>query len=116
MKKNNKQVAEVVANTTAPAKKEFAKIVDKTYEANAFVADYRSAKERKARLAEMGRKVPEDEKNSGEARVLIEGRLYWVTLNFGHVFKGTRLHVVYLKDEKGEIVRKLITPIKPESK
>lgn len=113
--KNTKNKSEVVANTTATAK-EYAKVVDKTYEANAFVADYRSAKERQARLAEMGRKVPEDEKNWGEARVLIEGRLYWVALNFGRVYKGTRLHVVYLKDEKGEIVRKLITPIKPESK
>lgn len=103
-------------NEVVVEKKEYAKIVDKTYEANAFVVDYRSAKERKARLAEMGRKVPEDEKNSGEARVLIEGRLYWVTLNFGHVFKGTRLHVVYLKDENGEICRRLITPIKPEAK
>ncbi len=107
---------EVVANTTAPVAKEFAKVVDKSYEANAFVVDYRSAKERKARLAEMGRKVPEDEKNSGEACVVIEGRFYWVTLKFGHVFKGTRLHVVYLKDEKGEICRRSITPIKPESK
>lgn len=97
-------------------KKEFAKIEDKTYEANAFVVDYRSAKERKAHLAEMGRKVPEDEKRSGEARVVIEGRLYWVTLNFGRVYKGTRLRVVYLKDEKGEIYRHSITPIKPESK
>lgn len=108
METNNQVVTEVVA-----AKKEFTKINDKTYEANAFVVDYRTAKERKAHLAEMGRKVPENEKNSGEARVVIEGRLYWVTLNFGRVYKGTRLHVVYLKDEKGEIYRHSITPIKP---
>ena len=109
---NNQVVTEVVAEAVS-AKKEFAKIIDKSYEANAFVVDYRTAKERKARLAEMGRKVPENEKNSGEARVVIEGHLYWVTLNFGRVYKGARLHVVYLKDEKGEIYRHSITPIKP---
>lgn len=113
MKQTKNEVVEVVAEV---AKKEFVKIVDKTYEANAFVVDYRSAKERKAHLAEMGRKVPENEKNSGEARIVIEGRLYWVTLNFGRVYKGTRLHVVYLKDEHGEIYRHSITPIKPEAK
>ncbi len=113
MKKTNNKVVEVVAPV---AKKEFAKMEDKTYEANAFVVDYRTAKDRQARLAEMGRKVPENEKKSGEARVVIEGRFYWVTLNFGGVYKGTRLHVVYLKDEKGEICRKTITPIKPEAK
>ena len=103
-------------NEVVAEKKEFAKIEDKTYEANAFVVDYRTAKERKARLAELGRKVPENEKNSGEARVIIEGRPYWVVVNFGRVYKGTRLHVVYLKDEHGEIYRRSITPIKPESK
>ena len=114
--KNTKNKSEVVAvNTTAPAK-EFPKVLDKTYEAKAFVVEYRSAKERQARLAEMGRKVSEDEKKSGEARVVIEGRFYWVTLNFGGVYKGTRLHVVYLKDEKGEICRKTITAVKPNSK
>lgn len=116
MKTNKSEVVEVVANTTASAKKEFAKIEDKSYEANAFVVDYRSPKERKAHLAEMGRKVPEIEKNAGEARVVIEGRLYWVTLNFGRVYKGTRLKVVYLKDVNGEIYRRSITPIKPEAK
>jgi predicted nucleotide-binding protein (sugar kinase/HSP70/actin superfamily) len=116
MKKTNKKVAEVV-EVTAPVAKEFAKVVDdKSYEANAFVVDYRSANERKARLAEMGRKVPESEKKSGEACVVIEGRFYWVTLKFGHVFKGTRLHVVYLKDEKGEICRRSITAVKPNNK
>ena len=115
MKNNNQVVTEVVTEVVS-AKKEFAKIIDKSYEANAFVVDYRTPKERKAHLAEMGRKVPESEKNSGEARVVIEGRLYWVTLNFGRVYKGTRLHVVYLKDEHGEIYRRSIVPIKPESK
>lgn len=108
--KDNK--TEVVAET----KKEFAKIADKSYEANAFVVDYRTAKERKAHLAELGRKVPEIEKNAGEARVIIEGHPYWVTLNFGRVYKGTRLKVVYLKDVNGEIYRHSITPLKPESK
>lgn len=115
MKKNNKKVTEVVAEVP-PVAKEFAKINEKDYEANAFVVDYRTAAERKARLAEMGRQVPEIEKNSGEARVIIEGRPYWVVVNFGRVYKGTRLHVVYLKDEKGEIYRRSITAVKPESK
>jgi predicted nucleotide-binding protein (sugar kinase/HSP70/actin superfamily) len=115
MKQNKSEVVTEVV-TEASAKKEFAKIIDKSYEANAFVVDYKTAKERKAHLAELGRKVPEGEKRSGEARVIIEGRPYWVAVNFGHVFKGTRLKVVYLKDEKGEIWRKSITPIKPEAK
>lgn len=114
MENKSEVVTEVV--TEVSAKKEFAKIEDKSYEANAFVVDYRTAKERKAHLAEMGRKVPESEKNSGEARVIIEGHPYWVVVNFGHVFKGTRLRVVYLKDVNGEIYRRSITPIKPEAK
>lgn len=115
MENKSKVVTEVVANTTAPAK-EFAKVVDKVYEANAYVIDYRTANERKARLAEMGRKVPEFEKKSGEARAIIEGRPYWVVVNFGRVYRGTRLHVTYLKDDKGEICRRSIVAIKPESK
>ena len=115
MKNTKKQVAEVVAEV-APVAKEFAKINEKDYEANAFVVDYRTAAERKARLAEMGRQIPEIEKNSGEARVIIEGRPYWVVVNFGKVYRGTRLHVTYLKDDKGEIYRRSIVAIKPESK
>lgn len=114
MENKSKVVTEVV--TEVSAKKEFAKVVDKVYEANAYVIDYRTANERKARLAEMGRKVPEFEKNSGEARAIIEGRPYWVVVNFGRVYRGTRLHVTYLKDDKGEICRRSIVAIKPESK
>lgn len=102
--------------TSAASTKTFAKIADKEYEANAFVIDYRTAAERQARLNELGRKIPEIEKKSGEARVIIEGRPYWVAVNFGKVFKGTRLHVIYQKDENGDIFRQSITPIKPESK
>lgn len=102
--------------SAASATKTFAKIADKEYEANAFVIDYRTAAERQARLTELGRKIPEIEKKSGEARVIIEGRPYWVAVNFGKVFKGTRLHVIYEKDENGEIYRQSITPMKPESK
>ena len=116
MKENKKKVTEVVEVVTPVAKKEFPKIEDKSYEADAFVVDYRSAAERKARLAEMGRQIPKIEKHSGEARVIIEGHPYWVVVNFGHVFKGTRLHVLYLKDVNGEIYRRSITAVKPESK
>ena len=103
-------------SAAASATKTFAKIADEQYEANAFVIDYRTAAERQARLSELGRKIPEIEKKSGEARVIIEGRPYWVAVNFGKVFKGTRLHVIYQKDENGDIFRQSITPIKPESK
>lgn len=94
-------------------KKEFTKIAEKDYKANAFVIEYRNAKERKAHLAKLGRQVPANEKNWGEARIIIEGRPYWVALNFGGVYKGTRLPVVYLKDVNGEIYRRSITAIKP---
>ena len=89
-------------------------IVDKTYEARAYVIAYRSPKERAAALAARfpERKIPESESKKGEAQVVLEGHLEWVPLGFGGVYPGSRLHVKYVKDAEGKIFRRSIAAIK----
>ena len=100
--------AEIPASSTTNAKVIVDIDGDNTLECNAYVVSYRTAAQRAAHLTELGRKVEDNEKKWGEARVVIEGRMYWVKLAFGKVFPGTRLHVTYLKDENGDIVRSTI--------